>query len=345
MRSLIMWKHAAFLLALCVLVGCASFPRTPAHPTDDDRFQPRPPISRPGVPDDRPPPRVILPGDQIMIEVASTKTSKVSEIVDAAGNVHVALVGDVKVGGLSLTDAEAKLRKALQRYDKFVQVNLTVSQESGHTVSILGAVVKPGVVKLPPGARVSDVLMLAGGGLRSVINGELVSGADMGEAKLIRDGHAMPIDFRRAMQGDPLHNIYVRAQDQIFVPPERGRRVIVLGAGGPAVFQWAPGMRLTEALARGGGVPPAGDKHDIRVLRGPMEAPRVYQTSIRDIVDGESHDPEIYPGDIVWVDDHWIEDFGEVMAVLGPVLGTGLSLTALILVLNSNNADGIGAGF
>ena len=36
-----------------------------------------------------------------------------------------------------------------------------------------------------------------------------------------------------------------------------------------------------------------GDKNDVRVIRGPMEAPRVYQSSLRDIVDGESYDVEI----------------------------------------------------
>lgn len=323
------------LIVGTLLFGCATFPRTPAHPQDDPRFAPTLAQPRGGVPDDRPPRFVLLPGDQIAVQSVSTTTTSVTVALDATGAVHVPLAGDVSISGLSLTEAEAKLKSALQRYDKYIHVNVGLSAASGHTVTVLGAVQTPGVLMLNPGARVGDVLLQAGGVLTTVINGELVSGSDLEAAQLIRDGRPLPIDFRRAMAGDPLHNVFVRAADHIYVPPERGRQIIILGAGGNTVFQWAPGMRLTEALARGGGVPPMGDKNDVRVIRGPMEAPRVYQSSLRDIVDGESYDVEMYPGDIIWVEDHWIEDLGEVMAVISPLVGLTFTFTTLWVALQN----------
>lgn len=325
-------------LALAVLTtGCATFPRTPAHPYDDPRFKESVRAQRPGIPDDSPPPLVLLPGDQVDVETVSTTTSQVSLLVDGKGALHVPLAGDVEVAGMTLGEAEKKIKAAMQRYDKYVHVNLRVGALSGHNATVLGAITTPGVVNLPPGARVSDVILLAGGEVKTLINAQMVSGSDMEEATLVRKGKTLPIDFSRALMGDPLHNVYVHAGDHIYVPPQQGDNIFVLGIVGGTVFQWTPGMRLTEALARAGGVPPSGDKNDIRVIRGPLEAPRVYQSSLRDIVDGETHDVELYPGDIIWVEDHWIEDFGEVMAVLGPLFSSTFSITALIVALNNAN--------
>ena len=324
-------------LLVGLLSACASFPRTPAHPQDDPRFRPPKRVVPPGIPDDRAAPLVLLPGDKLMVETVSTTTTQISVVIDGLGQVHVPLAGDVEVAGLTMSAAEKRLKTALQRYDKYVHVNLRLEDPTGHTVTVLGAVRTPGVVPLTPGARLSDVLLMAGGELIDAVNGQMVSGSDMVGAELLRDGKPLPVDFRRAMAGDPLHNVFVRAGDHINVPPQKGENIIVLGALGGTVFQWAPGMRLTEALARSGGVPPAGDKNDIRVIRGPLEAPRVYQSSLRDIVDGETHDVELYPGDIVWVEDHWIEDFGEVMAVISPLLNTSFSVAAVMIALNRTN--------
>lgn len=289
---------------------------------------------RPGLPDDQPPRMTLLPGDQVLIQTVSTATTNQTLTVDGTGALHLAMAGDVVVGGLTLTEAEAKLTKAMQRFDKFARVNVTMAVPSGHTVTVLGAVLTPGVVTLTPGARLDDVMLKAGGEITTVLpNGEIVSASDFGSAQLVRAGKPLPVDFRRAMEGDPLHNVFVRPSDHIYVPPERGRQIIMLGIGGNTVFQWAPGMRLTEALARGGGVPPLGDKDDVRVIRGPMEAPRVYQSSLRDIVDGETHDVELFPGDIVWVEDHWIEDLSEVMNVISPILGLTFSFMTFYIAV------------
>jgi hypothetical protein len=101
--------------------------------------------------------------------------------------------------------------------------------------------------------------------------------------------------------------------------------------------QWAPGVRLTQVLAMSGGIHVGGDKSDIRIIRGPIDATRVYQTSVRDMIDGESYDVELYPGDVVFVTDHWIEDFGEVMSALSPLVSLSFSAAALAIALQNNS--------
>jgi polysaccharide export outer membrane protein len=280
---------------------------------------------------------VLLPGDRVNVELISSTTQNLPNLlIEAAGTVHVPLAGDVEVKGLGLVAAEAKLKAALQRYDSLIQVTLTVAALDGHKVTVVGAVKNPGVIALHPAARLADVIMQAGGTIVNLVNGQMVSGSNLRDARLIREGEQLPIDFEKAMAGDVMHNVYLRGGDQIYIPSERGLTISVMGQTNGTVVQWWPGVRLTEVLAMSGGVHVGGDKSDIRIVRGPIDSTRVYETSIREIVDGDSHDVELYPGDVVWVTDHWVEDFGEFTNLLAPLVSIGFSAAALVIALKSS---------
>jgi polysaccharide export outer membrane protein len=325
------------LLGLLLTSACAGLPKAPRHPMDDRSFAAPILAKRVGIPDDRPPALVLLPGDRVNVELISSTTQNLPNLlIEAAGTVHVPLAGDVEVKGLGLVAAEAKLKAALQRYDSLIQVTLTVAALDGHKVTVVGAVKNPGVIALHPAARLADVILLAGGTIVNLVNGQMVSGSNLRDARLIREGEQLPIDFEKAMAGDVMHNVYLRGGDQIYIPSERGLTISVMGQTNGTVVQWWPGVRLTEVLAMSGGVHVGGDKSDIRIVRGPIDSTRVYETSIREIVDGDSHDVELYPGDVVWVTDHWVEDFGEFTNLLAPLVSIGFSAAALVIALKSS---------
>jgi len=326
------------MLSLCVGTSAcvSSLPRAPEKPLDDKAFAAPILAKRQGVPDDHPPPMILLPGDHIDIDLESSRTTTLKNVlVEAAGTVHVPLAGDVEVKGLSLGDAEEQLRNALRRYDSLIHVTITVAALDGHKVTVVGAVKTPGVVKLTPAARLADVIMLAGGTVTNLVHGQQVSGSDLRNARLIRSGQQVPVDFEKAMAGDPEHNVYVHGGDQVYIPSERGLTISVMGQIPGTVVQWSPGVRLTEVLAVAGGVQVGGDKADIRIVRGPIDATRVYQTNLREIVAGDSHDVELYPGDVVYVTDHWVEDVGEVTNLLAPLASIAFSVAALAIALSN----------
>jgi len=331
------WFLTCLSGCLSLSAACASLPQAPRHPLDDKAFAAPILAARSGVAGDRPPPLVLLPGDRINIEMSSAQTTTLPNVlVEPNGSVHLPLAGDVDITGLGLVAAEAKLKSALQRYDSLIHVTLTVATLEGHRVTVAGAVRTPGVIPLQPAARLSDVILQAGGTIVNLVNGQMVSGSDLRTARLSRDGKPVPVDFEKAMSGDPLHNVYMRANDQVSIPSERGLTISIMGQTGGTVVQWSPGVRLTEVLAMAGGITVGGDKNDIRIVRGPIDSTRVYSTSVRDVIDGDSHDVELYPGDVVFVTDHWIEDFGEVVGIISPFVSLALSAAALAVALDNN---------
>jgi protein involved in polysaccharide export with SLBB domain len=327
----------------CSLVACG-FPTAPAYPSKEDGFSGPNPVPRPGLPGDAALPLKLQPGDVLTIELASDPPRTLPGVViDGTGQVHMPMAGDVAIGSLGLTEAEKTLEAALKQYDKFVQVTITLTEPRGQRATVLGAVVQQGNVTLIPGARVTDVIAAVGGPLTSSADGIPVMLADLGGAVLIRGGSTQPVSIARALEGDPLHNVFIRPGDHIYVPPAFGRSVTVLGqVGAPRVLPHQVGLRLSQVLAMSGGVTVGADKGDIRVIRGSLEAPRVYQASLADFVDGDVHDVSLQPGDIVFVTDHAIEDVGEVLSVVSPALSLGFSSLALAISLNQDNGSSSG---
>jgi polysaccharide biosynthesis/export protein len=93
------------------------------------------------------------------------------------------------------------------------------------------------------------------------------------------------VNLPLATQGDPKHNVRVRSGDQLYVPPVTGRLIMVLGeVNTQQAMVYRKGIRLTEALAHAGGlVMSRADRHDIRIIRGPLTEPRVYTTNLKSL--------------------------------------------------------------
>jgi polysaccharide export outer membrane protein len=315
--------------------GCASLPLAPAYPNAGA-------AGPAGLARDEPPSGAIRAGDQLSIEITSGNEShKTIGIVDARGDVHVTSGRDVAVGGLSLESAEQRVTAAVRSGDKFAEVDLQLATRPSQRVSVLGALRKPGYLALTPGMRVVDVVAAAGGlltltpaaGARTSTRSP-VPVADVESAVLVREGKALPIDFEKALQGQPGHNVLVHPGDRLYVPFAAGQVVSVFGqVGTPTVIAHRSGLRMTEALSAAGGLTAGGDKSDIRLLRGPPEAPKAYQASLRAIADGEQHDVVLAPGDVLFVKDDPVEDIGEVVRLFGSIGAAALGVLAVYLIV------------
>ena len=331
-----MRRCTALLLSFALVSACARnhYPQTPTTPFDDPSFAAPEPIILAGMESDPPEPLRLFPGDVVQLTTVSAKTDTYDGlIVDGMGQLHVPLAGDIQVGGLTLGQAEQAVEKGLRRYDRFVRANLIVTALDGHAAVVVGFVQQPGRIKVSPGTTLADLLAQAGGvmiGQSEFIPTRL---GDLELARLVRDGEVLPVSLLLAMEGNPKHNIRIRAGDQLFVPPVTKNAIMVLGeVGRPQPMAYREGIRLTEALARAGGINMArADRKDIRIVRGPLNEPRIYTTNLKALTSGDATDVVLWPGDIIWVTKSWYASTADVMNGLSQIVS--LANTAAILAL------------
>ena len=318
------------LLLLHTTAAChKDFAPPPTYPFEDPAFKVANP-EVPGLEHDFPTPLQLLPGDTITVRTQSTETSEYEGLViDDEGKVHLPVAGPVQISGLAPHQAERTLEGVLQKFDRFARVSVLVTGWGGHYATVIGAVGAEGQKTITPNMRVAELLAISGGPLRIEKDGELSYIADLDGARLMRNNEPVAINVRLALAGDPKHNVLVHPGDQLFVPAGLGSRIAVLGivSHGGAMVTYRPGIRITEALALAGGVTINSDDEDVRLIRGPLKAPKVYRYDLEALVNGDSGDVQLAPGDVVFVTEHWAATMGDVLNRVAPLLS--LAITSL----------------
>jgi polysaccharide export outer membrane protein len=317
----------AVFLIVQPLAACTNLRPPPTYPHEDPDYLAAKGV-QPGLDTDPPVPTVLMPGDTLTVRTISNQ-SEIYEglVVDSEGKVHVPVIGPAQVSGLAPQQAERTVEGMMQKVDRFVRVNVLVTEWGGHFATVIGAVVQEGTKTLSPGMRLAELVAAAGGPVRTT-ESTVTYFADMDGARLVRDGQVVPVNLRLALSGDPRHNVFIHAGDQLFVPPGLDNRVAVFGNdqdrhGAMLVFR--PGLRLTEALATGGGLNKTSDEEDIRIVRGSLKKPLVYRFDVDALVSGKTGDIELAPGDVVYVTRHWSSVFKDIVDSLSPLITAGVS--------------------
>ena len=106
---------------------------------------------------------VVGPGDKVFIDVygASQKSEQLQ--VSPDGTIQVTGYGPIHIGGLSVAQANARIKETLGTRYKSSEVRLTVGQTRTISVNIMGEVVAPGTYTLSAFATVFHALYMAGG--------------------------------------------------------------------------------------------------------------------------------------------------------------------------------------
>lgn len=318
-----MRRFSAILLCLAVSACAANrYPGAPTLPSDDPAFAAPEEVVMPGLENDPAKALKLMPGDVVELTTVSAQTTKYPGlIVDALGHLHVPLAGDVAVGDKTLTEAEAAIEKGLRRYDRFARANVIITRPEGHTATVLGAVSNPGSVAVLPGMRVADLLAKAGGPLTAATTQAVSLLGNLDLARLVRDGETVPVSISMAIEGNPKHNVRVYSGDQLYVPPGTEMLIMVIGqVRAPQPVGYRRGMRLTEVIARVGGITDRGDNNDVRIIRGPLMEPRMYTATIKDLANGEATDVVMAPGDIVYVTKTWYAKTSDVLNAMAPLI-------------------------
>lgn len=162
----------------------------------------------------------IVPGDVINVDVFQEQSlTKPGLRVSESGDITLPLIDRVKVAGLTIADAEKKIRDLFEKdYLVDPHVIVTVFEYARRSVAVDGEVKQAGLIDLPPGQPLTVLQVIAA-------SGGMTPNANPNDIELYREGSEEPYQFRlRDLKRvtDPKKKFYVQPNDTIFV----GQRII-----------------------------------------------------------------------------------------------------------------------
>ncbi|MCR5751125.1 MAG: polysaccharide export protein [Kiritimatiellae bacterium] len=270
-------------------------------------------------------------GDEIEIRVYDHADLGMTTKIGPDGNVGFAFLGQVGLGGLTISEGAEKIRDGLAPYVKSPVVSITVRNVESATATIAGACVKPGVYGISNTTRLADLYAIAGASASRLYDGATVDVADLDNSVVVRRGEVLPVDFRKAVSsGDELHNIRIRRGDYIYIAQRMDSSVTICGeVKNPQRRIFESGMGLIEALTSSGWMLETHWKNVI-IIRDGLSNPKFYKVDVDGILAGKRRNVALRAGDIVYVPRDNLAEYNVFVRKLLP--------TAQIIHLLSNRS-------
>ncbi len=251
------------------------------------------------------------PGDNVFIDIYGASQSTIESTVSPDGTVTIEGYGPISVGGLTVAEANARLRSTLGSRYSSSKITLTVGQTRTITVNVMGEVDAPGTYTISAFATVFHALYMAGGindigTLRSIKvyrNNRLVSVVDI---------------YDYILNGKLSGNIRLADNDVIVVGPYDCLVNIAGKVKRPMFYEMKKNESLGSLLKYAGGF--AGDayKKSVKVIRKAGQ-----QYSIYDVDEFDMNSFMLSDEDSVSVDSV-IARYSNMVEVKGAVFRPGM---------------------
>jgi polysaccharide export outer membrane protein len=256
--------------------------------------------------------------------------------VDPQGDIRLPITGRLHVAGLTVSQIETAVDKALLTVMNKPETTVTVTEFGSCPVSVLGAVRNPGVHQVSGRKTIFEVLSLAGGLSADAGNSILLTrrteSGDLPLPGATRDASGQfvvgELKVRSVMQAkDPSANIDVLPRDVITVP--KADLIYVVGAvkkSGGFVLNEKEQMSALQALSLAEGLDPMASSKGARILRqGEGDGARAeIPINLRGILQGTSPDVPLYANDILFVPDSKAKSVSMRTLEMAIQMGTGV---------------------
>lgn len=270
------------------------------------------------------------PGDAISVSVymhpelstpqPGVTTSDGGALITSDGTVGLPLIGDVKLGGLTIKQAQERL--TADYGNDINDANVTVQLVTAHSLRyyLLGDFSQPGVKY--PGRELTLLEALSLGGSLNVGN------ADLYQAYVAQDGRKVPVDIRELLlDGDLSQNIVLQPGATVVVPPASDEKAFVFGSvGKPGAIDFQGGrLTLLQALASANMDLTnfsAARLSQVRVIRAHGAGADFIVVDAAKILHGEAMPFSLEPGDIVFIPPTEVASWNQVLDMVLPSLNT-----------------------
>ncbi len=216
------------------------------------------------------------PGDNLIVNLWGRVEQEYNLTVDRQGAVFIPKIGEVAVWGLTLQQAERRLREKLGTGFSDFQMTLSLGKLKSIQVFVFGEVKFPGSYSVNSLSTMFSALYLAGGPSER---------GSLRRIKLIRSGvETASIDlYQFLLFGKNVAGVSLQSGDVVFVEVV-GKRVKVEGAiKRPAVYEILGTETIAEIVELAGGTLPSAYIEKIRVDRvATNDAYKVIDLNLRD---------------------------------------------------------------
>ena len=225
---------------------------------------------------------VLGPGDVVRVSVYQNQDLTLETRITESGAISYPLLGQVRLGGLSVPQAEKVIADGLKNgnFVRQPQVSILVTQVRGNQASVLGMVNRPGRYPIEQtGMRLSELLATAGGIAHGGSDQVVLSG--MRDRKPLRVVIDVPLLFA---QSGGVNDPVIANGDTVYV--ERMPMVYIYGeVQRPGAMRLERDMTVLQGLASGGGLTQRGTEKGLRLhRRGADGKVQILQPGMNDLL-------------------------------------------------------------
>lgn len=242
--------------------------------------------------------------------------------VDGNGDVHLPLVGKVSVAGLTVTQAQERIQKALRKYLQEPWVVVEIADYKSRPLYLLGQFKSSGTQYMDRPLTLLQGIALGNG---------YDASANLRGARLIRAGRTVPVDIYDLLtRGDSRANVWLQPGDTIYIPDNLSQQVFIFGAvkkPGPVPMQQG-GLNLAQAIANAELRETGYDFHHVRIIRSVSTTRgELLVIDFDRVLRGEALPIPLMGGDIVYVPK---SEFGTWNDVIADIMPTLQAISALL---------------
>ncbi|MCK5826555.1 MAG: polysaccharide biosynthesis/export family protein [Desulfuromusa sp.] len=235
--------------------------------------------------------------------------------IDGTGAIRLPLVGSVPVAGMSLYEIETRLQQIFSHYLNTPWVVVEIAVYKSHPLYLLGQFRNAGTFYMDRPLTLLNGLALGGG---------MLDTANLRSARLVRDGQILPVDIYQLLrEGSVQQNVWLQAEDTLYVPDDKNQNVFVFGAvGKPGPVPMPNGrLSLSQALASAALEETQGTTAFVRIIRShSISRGELLVVDQNLILRGEALPFYLSEGDIVYVPRSVVGNWNEAIKHLLPSL-------------------------
>jgi len=267
-------------------------------------------------------------GDEITVDFAGRPEMQAKVIVGPDGNISLPLAGEVKMAGMTRSEAANSVESALKDYYANLEAQVSVTKYTANRVVLLGAVDHPGPLEFDGTPTLLEVLARGGVQTGPSKTDEPPGTNQIPERCAIYRGsdQMVWVELKAMVEsGNTLADLRLRRDDIVYVPSMSDRFVSVLGeVGHPGAVPLTHSSTLASILAgAGGATEKAGNNPRIQIVDPATGTSRML--SFKDAIDPvKSLEVSLKPGEIIFVPRSGFSKFGYALQQLDPLVSVAM---------------------